>query len=157
MSHDMLTCKALDAARALTGEPYTDSVSQGGLYPCEEGSISDLWALTAERLDLQTDWLHFWASTAKNTSTTKPIDVILCPPQSCLPRPHDTLIRSHFSRIWNVLDYPAAIVQCGKVDLSKDDVDLPPTRGPMDARVQSICMGPPFPSISTTRSFTSLH
>ncbi|OAP55797.1 hypothetical protein AYL99_09949 [Fonsecaea erecta] len=130
--------KALDAARDLTGEPYTESVKQGGLYPCKEGTLADLFALSAERLQLQTDWLHYWASTAKRTRSGRPVDVILCPPQSCLPRPHDTLIRSHFSRIWNVLDYPAAIVQCGGVDLSKDDVELPPPRGPMDERVQSI-------------------
>ncbi|OIW28582.1 amidase [Coniochaeta ligniaria NRRL 30616] len=133
--------KALDAARAATGEPYVDSVAQGGLYPCEEGTLSDLFALTAERLDLQTDWLSYWASTARKSSSGRPVDAILCPPQTCLPRPHDTLIRSHFSRIWNVLDYPAAIVQCGVVDLSKDDIELPPARGPMDARVQSIYEG----------------
>ncbi|OAG38195.1 hypothetical protein AYO21_07528 [Fonsecaea monophora] len=130
--------KALDAARNLTGEPYTDSVQQGGLYPCDEGTLADLFALSAERLQLQTDWLEYWASTATKTRSGRPVDVILTPPQSCLPRPHDTLIRSHFSRIWNVLDYPAAIVQCGAVDLSRDDVELPPPRGPMDERVQSI-------------------
>ncbi|KAL1844710.1 hypothetical protein VTK73DRAFT_1990 [Phialemonium thermophilum] len=130
--------KALDATRALTDEPYTDSVAQGGLYPCEAGTVWDLFALTAERMELQTDWLRYWASTAARTQCGRPMDAILCPPQSCLPRPHDTLIRSHFSRIWNVLDYPAAIVQCGTVDLEKDDVALPAARSPMDARVQSI-------------------
>ncbi|EXJ70781.1 uncharacterized protein A1O5_05771 [Cladophialophora psammophila CBS 110553] len=130
--------KALDGARSLTGEPYTESVKQGGLYPCPEGTLSDLFALSAQRLQLQTDWLQYWASTAKSSRSGRPVDVILSPAQSCLPRPHDTLIRSHFSRIWNVLDYPAAIVQCGAVDLSKDNVELPPPRGPMDERVQSI-------------------
>lgn len=38
-----------------------------------------------------------------------------------------------------MLDYPASIVQCGVVDLSRDNVDLPPPKGVMDQKVQSIC------------------
>ncbi|KAF2099750.1 general amidase [Rhizodiscina lignyota] len=128
---------ALDLARSETGEPYTEAVQKGGLYPCKPGTIWDLFRYTTTRAELQLDWLRYWASTAKKTASGRPIDVILCPPQSGLPRPHDTLIRSHFSRVFNVLDYPAAIVQCGKVDLVKDSVDLPAPRSALDERVQS--------------------
>jgi hypothetical protein len=57
-----------------------------------------------------------------------------------VPRPHELLIRSHFSRNWNVLDYPTAIIRVGKVDLSVDGGDLPPPKSDADAVLQSICM-----------------
>ena len=131
--------RALDEIRNRTGEPYTDSVIQGGYYPCEPGTLRDLYKYSATRARLQHDWLNFWAATAKKTKCGRPIDAILCPAQSCLPRPHETLIRSCFSRNWNVLDYPSALIQCGRVDLTKDDVVLPAAKGPADERIQSIC------------------
>ena len=38
-----------------------------------------------------------------------------------------------------MLDYPSALIQCGRVDLTKDDVVLPAAKGPADERIQSIC------------------
>jgi hypothetical protein len=115
-------------------------VLNGNLYPCEEGDLQSLFAHTLTRTNLQHDWLKLWKSTATKTKSGRPIDAVICPPQGGVPRPHERLIRSHFSRNWNVLDYPAAIVQVGKVDLSKDGGELPPPKSPADAVVHSICM-----------------
>lgn len=124
---------------ALTGEPYTTAVHRGGLYPCKPSGLYEFHDYSARRAELQYSWLKYWASTAKKTKSQLPIDAIICPMQSSLPRPHDTLIRSHYTRNWNVLDYPAAVIQCGFVDLEKDSGPLPTPKGELDIKVQSTC------------------
>lgn len=124
---------------ALTDEPYTDAVQNGGLYPCEPHGLSEFHEYSAKRAQLQHDWLKYWALTAKRTKCRRPIDAIICPMQSSLPRPNETLIRSHFTRNFNVIDYPAAVIQCGIVDLEKDNGPLPIPRGELDMKVQSTC------------------
>src|SRR5579859_3997044 len=90
------------------------------LYPCEEGEIFEFHEYSTTRAELQHSWLTYWAATATKTKSGRPMDKIICPLQSSLPRPNDTLIRSHYTRNWNVLDYPGAVLQCGVMDLKKD-------------------------------------
>jgi amidase len=131
--------QALAKTMARTGEPYTNAVQNGGLYPCEAKGLSELNEYSATRAELQHSWLKYWASTAKKTISGQPIDAIICPMQSSLPRPNDTLVRSHYTRNFNVLDYPGAVIQCGFVDLRKDSGPLPPPKGDLDVKIQSTC------------------
>jgi amidase len=124
---------------ALSGEPYTTAVQRGGLYPCKSSGLSEFHEYSARRTELQHSWLKYWASTAEKTQCGRPIDAIICPVQSSLPRPHDTLIRSHYTRNWNVLDYPAAVIQCGEVNIKMDGGPLPTPKGELDMKVQSTC------------------
>jgi amidase len=117
--------------------------------------MASLFQLTTQRLALQEAWLKYWASTASMTKSRRPVDAILCPAQASVPRTHDTLIRSHFSRNFNNLDYPAAVIQCGHVDLAKDDVELPSPKGPADEKVQSLCEC--LPSLHLFTYSSTLH
>ncbi|KAK9473854.1 amidase signature domain-containing protein [Dipodascopsis tothii] len=125
----------LQAACAETEEPLTEANLNGGLYPCDQGTLFDLLAYTHTRANLQEDWLHYWASSKKLTSTGKPVDALLLPVLSFPPRPDGVLIRSHFTRTFNNLDYPSIVLQAGKIDMTKDDVELPEPENALEKRV----------------------
>ena len=144
--------KHLMSVCAQTGEPLTEIVKYSGLYPSEPQNLDAFYAFSATRVLLQYEWLKFWADTAKLSQSGRPIDAILCPVQPFLPHPVDIPLRSHFTRNWNVLDYPCMVgliiktISNAKVfqtklsaDMSKDDVDLPAPRNVHDGRVQSTC------------------
>ncbi|KAK9480277.1 amidase signature domain-containing protein [Lipomyces japonicus] len=118
----------------ITGEPLTKTVQNGGMYPCDKKGISEFHAYSSVRAELQRDWLKYWENTKFKTKSGKPVDAILAPIQAFTPRPDGFLIRSHFSRTFNLLDYPGIIFPAGKVDFAKDDIDLGEPISPMDAR-----------------------
>ncbi|KAK9462318.1 amidase signature domain-containing protein [Lipomyces oligophaga] len=122
---------------AITGEPLTVANQNGGLYPDVKRGISDFYAYCSARAELQRAWLQYWEDTSKKTKTGRPVDALLLPIQSFPPRPEGYMIRSHFSRTWNNLDYPGLIFQAGKIDMSKDDKEMPPPLNNMDERVQT--------------------
>ncbi|KAK7204916.1 general amidase-like protein [Myxozyma melibiosi] len=121
----------------LTGEPLTVANQNGGLYPDVKRGLSDFYAYSSARAELQRAWLKYWEETASKTKSGKPVDALLLPIQSFLPRPEGYMMRSHFSRTWNNLDYPGLIFQAGKVDLAQDDKEMPAPITDMDARVQT--------------------
>ncbi|KAK9454394.1 amidase signature domain-containing protein [Dipodascopsis uninucleata] len=121
----------------ITGEPLSKAVTNGGMYPCEKKGISEFHAYSSVRAEIQRAWLKYWAATAKKTKSGEPIDALLLPIQSFPARPDGFLIRSHFSRTFNLLDYPGLIFQAGKVDMKLDDKDMPPPLNSMDEKVQS--------------------
>ncbi|KAK9385519.1 amidase signature domain-containing protein [Lipomyces mesembrius] len=121
----------------ITGEPWSTAVANGGMYPCEKKGISEFHAYSSVRAELQRAWLKYWEETAQKTKSGLPVDALILPIQSFPARPDGFLIRSHFSRTWNLLDYPGIIFPVTKVDMAKDDIDMPPPLNDMDAKAQS--------------------
>ncbi|KAK9332148.1 amidase signature domain-containing protein [Lipomyces starkeyi] len=106
---------------AKSGEPLTEAVADGGLYPCEPIDLIQFWALSHKRAKMQHDWLQYWLDTATKTKDGKPVDVILLPAQPQLPRPKEPLTSNTVILAWNTLDYPAAIFPVETIDSNKKD------------------------------------
>ncbi|KAK9449118.1 amidase signature domain-containing protein [Limtongia smithiae] len=121
----------------ITGEPMTVANQNGLLYPDVKRGISDFYAYSSVRAELQRAWLLYWASSAKLTKSGKPVDALLLPIQSFPARPDGYMVRSHFSRTFNNLDYPGIVFPVTTVQMSKDDEEMPPPLNAMDARVQT--------------------
>ncbi|KAK9458131.1 amidase signature domain-containing protein [Dipodascopsis uninucleata] len=102
-----------------TGEPLTNAVQNGGLYPSEPVDMAEFFQLTDNRQKMQKEWLEYWNSTASKTTTKEPIDLIICPSQPALPRPKEPLTSNDCILAWNTLDYPASVVPIEKIDLAK--------------------------------------
>ncbi|KAK9465689.1 amidase signature domain-containing protein [Lipomyces arxii] len=129
--------KFLESQLEITGEPMSNAVQNGGLYPCDKKGLSDFYAYSSVRAELQRDWLRYWEQTKLKTKSGLPVDALLLPIQPFPPRPDGFLIRSHFSRTFNMLDYPGLVFQAGYVDMSRDDEDMPEPLNAMDAKVQT--------------------
>ncbi|KAK9378570.1 amidase signature domain-containing protein [Kockiozyma suomiensis] len=106
---------------ASVGEPLTEAVLNGGLYPCEPIDLNQFWALSHKRAALQKEWLEYWLATASKTKDGEPVDVILLPAQPQLPRPKEPMASDTVILAWNTCDYPAAIFPVETIDLSKKD------------------------------------
>ncbi|KAK7203246.1 amidase signature domain-containing protein [Myxozyma melibiosi] len=104
-----------------TGEPLTNAVLNGGLYPCEPIDLNQFWALSHQRAARQREWLRYWLDTASKTKDGEPVDFILLPAQPQLPRPKEPMASDTVILAWNTLDYPAAIFNAETIDLKKKE------------------------------------
>ncbi|KAK9446659.1 amidase signature domain-containing protein [Limtongia smithiae] len=104
---------------AESGEPLTQAVAEGGLYPCEPIGLHAFWKLSHERAAMQRKWLLHWQATASKTASGEPVDVLLMPAQPQLPRPKEPLTSNTVILAWNTLDYPAAIFPAETIDLAR--------------------------------------
>ena len=70
--------------------------------------------------------LEQWQNTARETSTGRPIDAILCPVASYTAHPHgtgSTTAYSQYTNVYNLLDWPACAIPVTFVDPAVDPVD----------------------------------
>ncbi|KAK9476900.1 amidase signature domain-containing protein [Lipomyces japonicus] len=107
-----------------TGEPLTQAVLDGGLYPSEGKGIRELFKYTEDRTNWQKQWLDYWASTKASTKDGKPVEFILMPTQAMLPRPKEALASNATVLMWNALDYPAAVFPVHTIDLASNDYEF---------------------------------
>lgn len=83
-------------------------------------SVYEYWQLNRERMDLQKNYLDKW-NTAQSPSG-KPIDVLLSPTLPHVAVPHRSVRWVGYTKIWNLLDYPAVTFPVDEVRAEKDDV-----------------------------------
>ncbi|KAH8173611.1 amidase domain-containing protein [Sarocladium implicatum] len=113
--------KEIKSHIAATNEPWFPAVE--GLHTdpiLHDLTSSEIYDLQAAQDDYKKEYLKHWDATAKQTSTAKPIDALLCPINPCASYPHDTLTWWGYSAQWNLLDYPGVIIPGGFTDKAKD-------------------------------------
>lgn len=95
-------------------------------------SVYAYWQLNKKKWELQQAYLDKWNSIL-NPETSQPVDVVLMPPMPHTAVPHGGCKWVGYTKVWNVLDYPALVMPGGAVETR--DLDEPwgfPPRGELD-------------------------
>ena len=82
-----------------------------------------------------------WDETAKQTSTGKPINALICPVSPMAAYPHDFLPWWGYTSLFNLVDYPSTVLPVTKGDKEMDvkDPGYQPKDSPFDGPCQEIC------------------
>lgn len=136
------------------GEPRVASVTMaanpmftGPLpVPFDMDPYEKINALHEHRQNYEEAWRKQWVE--------HKLDVLIAPPCQHTAVPHDTFMWPFYTQIWNMLDYPACIIPCGKV--SKEDDPLPNPEddfGPQSKYIAEEVDGAPTAIQVVTRKF----
>jgi amidase len=109
-------------AFALSGEPMS---SQINFYEGVEGEFtaSEIAATNVKLRQLKKEYMDYWNSTEKLTSTGRPIDAVISP-LAPFPAARPNMYLHYGYSTWvNVLDYTSVVVPVTNVDKSVDKVD----------------------------------
>lgn len=82
-------------------------------------SVYSYWQLNKQKVAAQKKFLDLWNST-KSATTGKPIDILLTPVMPHSAVPHRKCRWVGYTKVFNVVDYPAVVLPAGKVDKDLD-------------------------------------
>ncbi|KZF25831.1 amidase [Xylona heveae TC161] len=103
---------------AVAGEPYIPHVEK--LFSKGEGiSVYEYWQLNKRKIAAQKAYLDRWNST-KSPISGRVMDVILCPPMPHAAVPHRACRWVGYTKVFNVLDYPAFVFPCSSISATRD-------------------------------------
>jgi len=118
------------ATLAPTGEPLITSMLPPestfpvpDLPPIIRGDGCDayeLWQLHKRKRDIRGAYLDHWQATVSKTGTGRPVDAIISPAAPYPAPPHGLYRVALYTTVFNILDFPAAVVPVTKVDPSLD-------------------------------------
>ncbi|KAL2816394.1 amidase signature domain-containing protein [Aspergillus cavernicola] len=106
---------------AVAGEPYLPHV-EALVNKGDAISVFEYWQLNRERMNLQKRYLDKWQ--AARSPSGKPVDVLISPTMPHVAVPHRSVRWVGYTKIWNLLDYPAVTFPVDYVRAEKDV--LPP-------------------------------
>lgn len=117
-----------------SGEPYVNSVAKVGLVEMPEMSMEQFFDFNVARAKVQAKYQRMWLE--------NDLDALILPPAPFTAPKIDMWEGNiSYTALWNLLDYPAAIVPVGRVN--KDDVrDNAAQFGPSDEKTYSMYTGP---------------
>ncbi|KAL3455698.1 amidase signature domain-containing protein [Aspergillus heterothallicus] len=110
---------------AVAGEPFIPHV-EALVNRGKPISVYEYWQLNRERTNLQKKYLDKW--TAAQSPSGKRVDVLLSPTMPHAAVPHRSVRWVGYTKIWNLLDYPAVTFPVDQVRAEKDM--LPPDYEP---------------------------
>lgn len=84
-------------------------------------SVYEYWQLNKKKIALRQEYLSRWNAT--RSPSGKPIDVLLGPTTPHTAIPHQKLRWTGYTKVWNLLDYPAVTFPVGKV---RKEIDIQP-------------------------------
>ncbi|KAL2862996.1 amidase signature domain-containing protein [Aspergillus lucknowensis] len=102
---------------AVAGEPFIPHV-EALVNRGKPISVYQYWQLNRERADLQKKYLDKWNAT--RSPSGKPVDVLLGPTMPHVTVPHRSVRWVGYTKIWNLLDYPAVTFPIGQVCADTD-------------------------------------
>ncbi|KAI0535271.1 amidase [Xylaria digitata] len=95
------------------GEPFIEHVRK--LVDCGDPiSVFQYWQLNRRKWELQQRYLEKWNS-IRCVHGDKPVDVIIMPPMPHTSVPHRGCRWVGYTKVWNLLDYPAIVIPGGNV------------------------------------------
>ncbi|GAW17476.1 hypothetical protein ANO14919_069330 [Xylariales sp. No.14919] len=94
------------------GEPFLTHVQK--LVDCDPISVFQYWQLNKRRWELQQRYLEKW-NAIRCAHRDKPADVVIMPPMPHSSVPHGDCRWVGYTKVWNVLDYPAIVIPGGNV------------------------------------------
>ncbi|KAI5861559.1 amidase [Durotheca rogersii] len=95
------------------GEPFIPHV-EGLINRGKPISVYDYWQLNKRKIELQQAYLRKWDG-IRSPRTGKPVDVVLMPTMPHTAVPHRSCRWVGYTKVWNVLDYPALVIPAGTV------------------------------------------
>jgi amidase len=109
-------------AFALSGEPVSEHI---GMFDklTREFTGSEIAATNIRLRELKKEYMDYWNSTAKSTTTGRPVDAFispLAPFPAAIPKKYSYY---GYSTFVNILDYTSVVVPVTTVDSSVDKVD----------------------------------
>jgi amidase len=78
-------------------------------------SVYDYWQLNKRKVGLQQAYLDKWDS-IRSPESGAMADVVIMPPMPHSAVPHGGCQWVGYTKVWNVLDYPALVIPSGKVE-----------------------------------------
>ncbi|KAI1354733.1 amidase [Xylaria sp. FL0043] len=95
------------------GEPFIEHVQK--LVDCGDPiSVFQYWQLNRRKWELQQQYLEKW-NAMRCAKNNRPVDVVIMPPMSHTSVPHRSCRWVGYTKVWNVLDYPALVIPAGNV------------------------------------------
>jgi amidase len=108
------------------GEPFIPRVEEL-INAGDPISVHEYWQLNKRKWALQQAYADKWNS-LRSPKTGRQVDVVLMPPMPHSAVPHRKCRWVGYTKIWNLLDYPALVIPGGRV--CQDDVAAPFEEGP---------------------------
>ncbi|KAI9369784.1 amidase signature domain-containing protein [Aspergillus egyptiacus] len=102
---------------AVAGEPFIPHV-EALVNRGDPISVYEYWQLNQERTDLQKKYLDKWR--AVRSPSGKLVDVLLSPTMPHVAVPHRSIRWVGYTKIWNLLDYPAVTLPLDQVRAGED-------------------------------------
>jgi len=112
-----------DAHKAfgLSGEaPVPQIVKVFGDKPVEQANATTIAETNVAKREAQKEYMDYWNSTAKKTSTGRPVDALIAPVAPFPAARPDTFTHVGYSMFVNILDYTAVVVPVTTADKSVD-------------------------------------
>ncbi|KAI0969465.1 amidase [Xylaria arbuscula] len=95
------------------GEPFIEHVQK--LVNCGDPiSVFQYWQLNRRKWELQQRYLEKW-NAIRCAQNNQPVDVVIMPPMPHTSVPHRSCRWVGYTKVWNVLDYPALVIPGGNV------------------------------------------
>ncbi|PLB49514.1 amino acid/polyamine transporter [Aspergillus steynii IBT 23096] len=109
--------------------PHVEALVKRG----EAISVYDYWQLNKQKIALQKKYLDKWNAT--RSALGQPVDILLSPTMPHSAIPHRGVRWVGYTKIWNLLDYPAVTLPVDQVRLGVDDLPEEPyqPRNELDA------------------------
>lgn len=90
-------------------------------------SVYEYWQLNKRKVALQKQYLEKW-NAVRSPSSGQPVDVLLSPTMPHTAVPHRTIRWVGYTKVWNLLDYPAVTFPVDKVRADRDVLPSEPYR-----------------------------
>lgn len=113
------------------GEDIRSAIDEGGepviphvqrlLDAAEPITVYQYWQLNKRKWKLQQAYLDKWAS-LRSEKTGRQADVLLMPPMPHSAVPHGQCRWVGYTKVWNLLDYPALVIPGGRTTQADADV-----------------------------------
>lgn len=117
-----------------SGEPMVNSVRKTGLVAMPEKNIHEVLDFTVARIGTQEKYRDMWLSNG--------LDALIMPPAPFTAPKIDMWGETiAYTGLWNLMDYPAAIIPVGKVS-PDDKADEAAKYGEVDAKTYREYTGP---------------
>ena len=117
-----------------SGEPMVNSVRKTGLVAMPEKGIHEIFDFTVSRIGTQERFRNMWLS--------NDLDALIMPPAPfTAPKIDEWGGKVAYTGLWNLMDYPAAVVPVGKVS-PEDKVDEAAKYGEEDVEAYKGYTGP---------------
>ncbi|KAI9040904.1 amino acid/polyamine transporter [Aspergillus affinis] len=100
--------------------PHVEALVKRG----EAISVYDYWQLNKQKVALQKKYLDKW--NAARSASGQPVDVLLSPIMPHLAIPHRQVRWVGYTKIWNLLDYPAITLPIDQTRVGMDDLPEEP-------------------------------
>ncbi|KNG85818.1 acetamidase [Aspergillus nomiae NRRL 13137] len=104
---------------AVAGEPFVPHV-EALVNRSQAISVYEYWQLNKQKVALQKKYLDKW--NAIRSPSGKPVDILLAPTTPHPAVPHRRLRWVGYTKIWNLLDYPAVTFPVDEVRVAVDSV-----------------------------------